>query len=79
MFMNTVHIHIMLDEIKVKKTPCMQGTHSFGIRVSKHSQMNYYPIPVFYPFYLAAIEAYYVFSHHPNVSYINTSTITLSF
>ena len=73
MFMDIAHIHIISDNLKVKKASCMQNTHLFGIRVSKHSQRNYCPIPFFY---LVAIEAYYALSHHPTVSYINNSIIT---
>jgi len=76
--MNLAHIHIILEKIKVKKNSCMKNTHLFGIRVYKHIQMNSCPIPLFYRIYLVAIESYYALAHHPTISYINKSTITLS-
>ena len=78
MFMTIAHIHIMSDKIKVKKTSCMQGTHSFGIKVFKHSQRNSCPIPFFYSFLLISIKVYYALSHHPTISYVKKSIDMLS-
>ncbi len=42
----------MSDKINVKKDFFMENTHSFRIRVSKHSQRNSCPIPFLFPFSL---------------------------
>jgi len=79
MFMNLAYIHIMSNKIKFKKTSYMKITHSFGIRVSKHSQRNSFPISFLYSFYIVAMEAYYALWDHLTTSYVHTSIITLSY
>ena len=77
--MNIAYIPIMSDKSKVKKTSCMQSTHSFGIRVSKHNQRKSFPIPLFYLFTLLQSNLLYVVTS-PNYQlyrHINCYLVTL--